>query len=267
MVVPARTAGAIFVRTSIHLLYALLLLTDPRADLTHGNVQDLESLGFFLSHWHFRDVIGDTLYFAPCNDTGYVPLGQVLDLDCESVGGHPVPDLVTQVEVFTKSFYSTVLTDLGQNETNLLLHGDSLEYLQDLADIDVPTLTQGLPNTAPQDLKVTPASLFMTYQCSVPVLKGVGSVIQSVVLADLVFLNFFWLVLNWLSVWWLNRQDKTTNYCRACRGQNLSSGSELLLSHGTKDHASAVGSAISLGNRGGYAHIDNSASRLSPEQS
>lgn len=193
----------------------MLLFANLHTDLIHSDVEALDSPDFFLSHWHFTDVTGFALFDAPCDgdDRYYIELGQISQNDrCA-----PIPDMVPQVDVFAKSFYSAVLTDLGQNKTNLLLHHDSLKYLQDQATMNVTSTTAGVNTTALQDLKAVSATLFMQYQCSVPVLKGVGSVIISVLLADLVFLQALWLLLNFGSVWWLTRKTKSANYCSGCQ--------------------------------------------------
>jgi hypothetical protein len=184
------------------------------ADLVLNSGQSSTSDDFFLSHWHFTDITGTGIFDAPSSATGseldyWVGLGQA--------GDFPIPPMVDEVDNFAKSFYSAVLTDLGQNDTNLLINESTLEYLQTHSNMDVDSVTQGYNATALKDLRATPATLFMQYECSVPVLKGVGSVFISVLLANLVFLQALWVLLNWGSTWWLHRQDPRSNYCPGCQ--------------------------------------------------
>lgn len=63
---------------------------------------------------------------------------------------------------------------------------------------------------------ITPSVLFTEYLCQVPKLKSVASLIIAVLVADLVFLNAAWKLLNWFTIAALERSDETANYCQGC---------------------------------------------------
>ncbi|KAJ9612990.1 hypothetical protein H2200_002931 [Cladophialophora chaetospira] len=187
-----------------------MVVNNALTDLVRSSLQDGTDPNFLLSHWHFTDVTGFWQFDAPCTDGDYwMAMGRTY-AECD------IPFMVAHVDVFAKSFYNTVLTDLGQNNSNLLADRSILEYLQDLAGMDLNRTTEAY-NLSLQNLKVTPATLFMQYECAVPVLKGMGSVIISVLLADLVFLQALWFLLNLGCTWWLQKHDPLYNYCSGCQ--------------------------------------------------
>lgn len=63
-----------------------------------------------------------------------------------------------------------------------------------------------------------PSRIFTQYLCSVPRRKGGGALFFAVLLADLVFLQTAWTLLNFGAGWWLKRVDKDgmTGYCEGC---------------------------------------------------
>lgn len=64
--------------------------------------------------------------------------------------------------------------------------------------------------------RVDPAYISTEYLCVVPKLKSVGSLIISVVIADLVFLRVLWAIFNWVVTSHLARTDPDAMICSGC---------------------------------------------------
>jgi len=74
---------------------------------------------------------------------------------------------------------------------------------------------------------VVNASVISTqYLCEVPRLKSTGSLIVSVLVADLVFLQALWTIFNWAVTFFLQRRNKQANHCPECIAKPDSDESE-----------------------------------------
>lgn len=154
-----------------------------------------------------------------------------------------IPDIWIPVDSFAKVFMSTMLADLGQDKPITALNDPAtLQYFSK----NITMMGRGsgynvlwTNNTAPLNgsvenwLKAGPArrpydqadggnftidsSMFYNqYTCQVPKLKSAGSLIFSILVADLVFLRLAWAVLNWATVYVLQSRMPTANYCAGC---------------------------------------------------
>ena len=186
---------------------------------------DYTSLNFFYARAYFYSNNGDLAWIHPPNTTA---LWNVPDRN----GNHYLPNIVTTVDVFAKSLYSLLLSDFGvQDKTNALITPAGVKWLQSQVDAEL----EGKENTveggqysghpevvvnaldsakpgypfdqaylsvaqdlgSPPDLTNTSAStIFMQYLCSIPQRKGGGALFFAVLLADLVFLQAVWALLN-----------------------------------------------------------------------
>ena len=70
---------------------------------------------------------------------------------------------------------------------------------------------------------VTPSTIAAQYLCQVPQLKSATSLIISILVADLVFLQALWKIFNLAVSFWLERKQPEAKYCLGC---------EKRLSHG-----------------------------------
>lgn len=61
-----------------------------------------------------------------------------------------------------------------------------------------------------------PAVFAQEYTCEVPKMKAAGGLIISILVADLVFLQALWHILNWLTVMVMTRRNVRANYCDGC---------------------------------------------------
>ena len=64
--------------------------------------------------------------------------------------------------------------------------------------------------------RVWPATINAQYLCQVPKLKPIGSMLVSVIVADLVFLQALWLIVTFLTTFFLERRHPQANYCDGC---------------------------------------------------
>lgn len=178
--------------------------------------------------------------------------------DSQQTGDLYLPKIITTVDVFAKALYSLLLSDFGvQDEANALITPSGVKWLQDQVDLelkgqnstvlggvysgrpaDIPNAVDKAGPTYPvnqtyqlvtQDLGEPPnltntnsSTIFMQYLCSIPQRKGGGALFFSVLLADLVFLQAAWMLLNLVATWWLQRKYEQANYCEGCRAVEAS---------------------------------------------
>lgn len=142
-----------------------------------------------------------------------------------------------------KSLYSIILTDLGQSvESNILAFP---QRTIDFANKTIQIGTTGKnssyacrwgqiigPETEPCDPPLEPTAFYewagtgvpyvnssvisTQYLCQVPKLKSKGSLIVSIIVADLVFLQALWVVFTWIVTFFLERRYPEAKYCLGC---------------------------------------------------
>ncbi|MCJ1430473.1 hypothetical protein MMC29_008391 [Sticta canariensis] len=160
----------------------------------------------------------------------------------ESTETHP--KIWLAADRLAKSFYSTILTDLGQTTAspNILLNETALRYYtQDFAytwhewaenqnEYEL-IATPGPGNGSYEALKNTtgtlgtsPSVISTKYLCQVPRQKSTGSIIVSVVIADLVFLQALWRLFTLIANAWLTKSHAEANYCAGCVARHKSDG-------------------------------------------
>lgn len=121
------------------------------------------------------------------------------------------------LDAFAKSYYSAVMWDLNFDRSNAFANESTTEYLTDTInattgnDTIVPD-----PILGSSDLIGKPAQFEIQYICSVPRKKDTGSLIISVLVADIVLLSVFWKFFNWAVLRYLRKRDPTWNLCRGC---------------------------------------------------
>lgn len=132
--------------------------------------------------------------------------------------------LARLLDAFAKSYYSVVMWDLNFNrETNAFASKDAMDYLVDTIasasgnDTMTPSPILGSP-----DLVGNHARFEMQYICSVPQKKDTGSLIISVVVANIVLLCVFWNMFNWIALRYLRSRDPEWDVCRGCLVHNES---------------------------------------------
>ena len=193
------------------------------------DISDLKSSDFFRVVYVFRHSDGGISFSGSWE---LEPLGT------NWTDAKKEPYISRQWDVFAKSFYSTVLSDLGQSgEMNGVADPNTLNYLLGVSQ-DVSQHDMGVQNTTLDryplakayeqsrdtlpSLKVNSATLFAQYTCSVPKLKDPFSLIVSIVVADLVLLQGLWQLLNFATTTYLETKDKGMSFCEGCVGRDCS---------------------------------------------
>ncbi|KAH8884147.1 hypothetical protein GQ53DRAFT_830071 [Thozetella sp. PMI_491] len=141
-------------------------------------------------------------------------------------------NLSTPFRRLATSMQATIMADLGQNGSNLLTDPKLLQnYTADFGFHDNKNSTAGDGSyfnltdqgvTGP--LGVNASAFYAQYLCQVPRLKPAGSLVASVLLANLVYLAAAWRLLNWGAVTWLERQDKNAMFCQGCMERKRQEG-------------------------------------------
>lgn len=150
------------------------------------------------------------------------PPGVPLTLsNVESFG--TLPNIWLAADRLAKSLYSTVLTDLGQTTAspNILLNETTLSlYTQDFAYIlSKPENAWPGPGIGSYEdfknktgnLGTSPSVISTKYLCQVPRQKSTGSIIVSVVIANLVFLQALWRLFTLITNAWLTKSHAEGN--------------------------------------------------------
>lgn len=159
-----------------------------------------------------------------------------------------LPDITITLDTFAKSFYSLLLSDFGSaSMTNALMSRHGIEWLSDqidrkLENQNLPEVTgrpDDIPNIDgteagsypinetyelvtraldhPPDLtNARPPTIYTEYLCSIPLQRGWGALLVSVLVADLVFLQTMWQILNFVTTQWMQRRYEDVNYCVGC---------------------------------------------------
>jgi hypothetical protein len=144
-----------------------------------------------------------------------------------------------------KIFHSTLLADLGQNNPNILVDQDLLQYFsKNITRIDAeqkggnPTWGWGnnikvsgqgglalKPFTSDTalnwNLKADPSFMSVTYLCQVPQLKSTSSLIFSVLIADFVFLQVLWKVFILIVDFFMYRRYTGMGSCQGCQAARI----------------------------------------------
>jgi hypothetical protein len=211
--------------------FALIVLTLPAYQRSE-NFTDITSLDFFAPrdfHYTFSWITnrhGETPTMSEprcCINSGLV-LNSTRDLEDQAIW----PNIWIDADTFAKVFYSVILADLGQqnNPSSLFAKSSSLaEFSKIINNQEVETrFLKAGPARAPyqennnDNLTITPSVVFTEYLCQTPTLKSPGSLIISVLIADLVFLNAAWMLLNWFATKRLETMESTAYHCAGCTG-------------------------------------------------
>lgn len=122
------------------------------------------------------------------------------------------------LDAFAKSYYSVVMWDLNfDRQSNAFASGNSMDYLVNTINSASgnDTMTSSSIFGSP-DLVGNHARFEMQYICSVPQKKDTGSLIISVVVANIVLLCVFWNIFNWVALKYLRSRDPNWDVCRGC---------------------------------------------------
>jgi hypothetical protein len=137
-----------------------------------------------------------------------------------------------QVEALGRAFLSTMWTDLGQQQQKLNIFSDPVLLLESSQNMTATGSRLASashehffgPETKPYvhyetddaSLRVHPSIIATNYLCQIPQRKPWGSLITSVLVADLVFLRTLWAIVTFVASYFTKRHDPTANSCDTC---------------------------------------------------
>lgn len=166
------------------------------------------------------------------------------------------PNIWSVADCLAKSFYSTVLTDLGQKSPyniNILHNNATLQHFTSNFSQMASGFKQPRPGPALHDyntlksttgpLHTTPSVFSMEYVCQVPKMKSAGNIFISVLLADLVLLQTLWQLLVLFTDHVLLRKAKMgpqVNHCEGCLKRNSLKQRISLKSEGSASNSGSV---------------------------
>lgn len=131
------------------------------------------------------------------------------------------PNIWIPADSLAKSFYSTILVDLGQIDAspNMLTNATALQFFsQDIGELQThhENAIPGPANDSYENLRgqagnltMSPSVISTRYLCQVPKRKSPGTLFISILVADLVLLQALWRILNFVTSFWVTRKDPT----------------------------------------------------------
>ena len=136
-----------------------------------------------------------------------------------------------------KTFYAEVMIDTGNPNATVLTDPNLLEdWTRDFPDnielLSAVSIARGIPTRYEQAhhhppagrLGTSPSRINLQYICEVPRLRPIPSVVGSVVVADLVYLQALWMVYTWALTRWTKKHDPRALYCEGCMKQMKEDG-------------------------------------------
>ncbi|KAL2061841.1 hypothetical protein VTL71DRAFT_7219 [Oculimacula yallundae] len=145
------------------------------------------------------------------------------------------------------TLYSLVLLDLGQEQgANAFTDPVVLQYLlkkESNINLGAGTLQIGKLKGSPNrrqpvgeaytffadkvgTLGTRPATIYQQYACSIPEMKDVGSLIVTIIVADLVLLNALFDLLKLGTTYWVGTKEQESNNCAGCNKNRCLHGAE-----------------------------------------
>ncbi|KAH8651202.1 hypothetical protein BX600DRAFT_100440 [Xylariales sp. PMI_506] len=243
--------------------YDAIITLTRNSSATIGTAAEVESLDFFKVTCFTENS------FCGANN---------IPLLMQGGNDRPYPSIWQSVDILGKAMWFSVLTDLGRNETevpNMLIDPALLANLTSnyTAEYqawpnDTGNITQALDESLSQasfnpdalplpDLNATQSTLATNYVCQVPRMKSIGTLVFSVIQADLVFLQTAFMLFQLVVNYFLQSRHPESNYCEGCqRGAALDtqqSGAKVEAQVEEQDSASSMHSKAT---HKGYSHIN-----------
>jgi hypothetical protein len=193
----------------------------------NSSQESITSLDFFDMQYDFLDQHSGFGFTRPLNSVAYY-------IDNKNHNSAS-PHIWTSVDQFAKSMYSAVLADLGQvqypSQSSLVTQGSTLQrFTSSFSDPLEWSLPEGIPpmllhedyksrQSGPNptgSLGLSDTVVATEYLCQVPRRKPVGDIFVSVLLADLVFLQFAWKLYTVFVDKLLVHKQPNAMFCQAC---------------------------------------------------
>ena len=196
--------------------------TTEFAQADAGNpIQDISDLNFFNIDYRFlTETVPEEIQFQKKLNTVLWPGANHYTASVSNLTSNNAPPNVWLAsDSLAKSFYSTIMTDLGQTTAtpNILLNKTALQYFtQNFTTMQLSFINAvpGPANDSYDALKDqtgrlnNSAAVVMTkYLCQVPKRKSTGTLFVSILVADLVFMQALWKIYYFLTIIWLEHKD------------------------------------------------------------
>lgn len=159
----------------------------------------------------------DSCWLMPLNSTGishannYCDSRIISELSQGTTDKRPFASIWEPLSWLGKAMWFTVLADLGRDDEllpNILSRPSVIANVME--NIAVPT------TRSVRDYDVSPSVLATTYMCQVPRLKSTGTLIVSVLVADLVLLQAIWKLFVLAMNYFLASKKGEMRYCEGC---------------------------------------------------
>ncbi|EXJ73723.1 uncharacterized protein A1O5_03485 [Cladophialophora psammophila CBS 110553] len=200
-------------------------------------LRDITSLDFFDINYRY---ISNTVVDAESETWAGSGVDVYFRADGETVSSlassGTSPNIWIAADSLAKSFYSTIMTDLGQTATttttatttssgvppNILTNATALQYFSKNITYMQGFIVNAIPGPANDSYKAlkdqtgplgtSPAVISTKYLCQVPKRKSLGTLVVSILVADLVFLQALWKVFTLGTEAWLTHKDPRGMY-------------------------------------------------------
>ena len=186
---------------------------------TGGLIQDISNLGFWDVDARFitnTDVEKEkeTLYGSGIQ----VVLGNTTSI-AALASTEASPNVWIAADSLVKSLYSTVMTDLGQTDTqsNILLNATALQHFTRNFSAMQSQVLNAIPGPANESyemlenqtgpLNTSTSIITNKYLCQIPQRKSTGTLILSILVADLVFLQASWKLFYLCTSSWITHRN------------------------------------------------------------
>ena len=165
------------------------------------------------------DVQNESDYWDRSGVDTYPLRGTISDLSAGKASSTlDLDDIWIPSDSLAKSFYSTILVDLGQTDVtpNILTDEEALQYFTQNFTIMQDHTANAQPGPARDSyhalkahtgpLEISPSIISSKYLCQVPKRKSPGTLIVSILIADLVLLQAAWKLFSLCANSWLTHK-------------------------------------------------------------
>lgn len=159
----------------------------------------------------------NSCWLVPLNSTGFSHAGEhcigktISELAQTATEDKVLPSIWQPLRMLGIAMWFAVLADLGRDDHMLPNILSRPQEVQNLTKVDFMSGQDDF-----SQFKITPSVLSTTYICQVPRLKSTGTLIVSVLVADLVLLQTIWKVFVLVVDQFLASKEENLTYCAGC---------------------------------------------------
>ncbi|KAK7953051.1 hypothetical protein PG996_013944 [Apiospora saccharicola] len=146
----------------------------------------------------------------------------------EHIRDETYPNIWAPAETLAKSAFEMIVADLGQaSPPTMLTDGEMLQaFTANFSAINKGPMANAWPGPATRSddelrnetgpLLIIPLVISARYLCQFPRMRAPISLVVSVMVADLVFLQAAWQLYKPFTGWWLTRRIPDSDWCKGC---------------------------------------------------